>query len=74
MVIITLIDIIKSTALTKTIWKQELKCTEDFSELLTLFDAYTKVVGEHQHSFEDGCGVHYKELYDEVLNKFEELS
>ena len=74
MVLVTLLDIIKSNTLTKTIWKQELKCTEDFNGLLTLFDAYTRVVSEHQHSFEDGCGIYYKDLYDKVLNKFEEMS
>ena len=70
---ITLVDIIKSATITKTLWKQELKRTEDFVELLTLFDAYTKVIGELQHSFEDNCGVYYKDLYDKVLNKFEEM-
>lgn len=68
---ISILDIIKLNRLLLTIWKQELSCTEDYHLLTVLHKAYNDIVEEVSNSGEDS--MLYKDLYDKVLNKFEEM-
>ncbi|UUW39755.1 hypothetical protein VP14_068 [Vibrio phage VPMCC14] len=68
---ITILDIIKLNRLLLTIWKQELSCTEDIYLLIVLHKAYMDVVEEVSNYSDDK--LLYKDLYDKVLNKFEEM-
>jgi len=65
--LITILDIIKESSVTKTIWKQELKSTEDVSTLRALLTAYVNVATEYMN-----VEIEYKDFYDKVLNRFEE--
>lgn len=65
--LITILDIIKDSSVTKTIWKQELKCTEDVSTLRALLIAYVNVATEYMN-----VEIEYKDFYSKVLNRFEE--
>ena len=56
-----------------TIRTQELKSTTDFDTLQTLYSAYVDVSMETLTRESVGCGMKYKEFYDKVLNKFEEM-
>lgn len=67
--LITILDIIKESSVTKTIWKQELKSTEDVSTLRALLTAYVNVATEHMN-----VEIEYKDFYDKVLNRFEEIA
>jgi hypothetical protein len=71
MTTINLIDIIKSSPCTKTIWQQDLNRTEDYHTLRTLLDAYVSVAMENLHTERNTC---YKSFYDDVLWRFEENS
>lgn len=68
---ITILDIIKLNRLLLTVWKQELSCTEDVYLLTVLHKAYCVVVEDMFDYSNDK--LLYKELYDKVLNKFEEM-
>ncbi|UZV41235.1 hypothetical protein vBVpaMR16F_169 [Vibrio phage vB_VpaM_R16F] len=70
---ITLLDIIKRCRTMNTIRTQELKSTTDFDTLKTLYSAYVDVSMENLVGEYTGCEVKYKEFYDKVLNKFEEM-
>lgn len=63
-----ILEIIKDSSVTKTIWKQELNRTEDKGTLKILLDSYIEVamitLGDEE--------VTYKMFYDMVLQKFEE--
>lgn len=63
-----IIEIIKDSSVTNTIWKQELNRTEDKETLKILLDSYVEVamiaLGDED--------VTYKMFYDMVLQKFEE--
>lgn len=65
--LITILDIIKDSSVTKTIWKQELKSTEDVPTLRALLAAYVSVATEYMN-----VEIEYKDFYDKVLNRFEE--
>ena len=65
--LITILDIIKDSSVTKTIWKQELKSTEDVSTLRALLAAYVSVAAEYMN-----VEIEYKDFYNKVLNRFEE--
>lgn len=71
---ITLFDIIKDCRTMNTIRTQELNSTTDFDTLQTLYNAYVTVAMENLAGEYTGCGMKYKEFYDKVLNKFEEMS
>ena len=70
---ITLLDIIKRCRTMNTIRTQELKSTTDFDTLQTLYSAYVDVSMETLTREYTGCEVKYKEFYDKVLNRFEEM-
>ena len=65
--LITILDIIKDSSVTKTIWKQELKSTEDVPTLRALLAAYVSVAAEYMN-----VEIEYKDFYNKVLNRFEE--
>ena len=69
--LITILDIIKESSVTKTIWKQELKSTEDVSTLRALLTAYVNVATEDLIVY--GTEVEYQDFYNKVLNRFEEI-
>uniref|UniRef100_A0AB39AJE3 Uncharacterized protein n=1 Tax=Vibrio phage P018-4 TaxID=3229728 RepID=A0AB39AJE3_9CAUD len=71
---ITLLDIIKRCRTMNTIRTQELQSTTDFDTLQVLYSAYIDVVMENLVEEYTGCEMKYKEFYDKVLNKFEEMS
>lgn len=71
---ITLLDIIKRCRTMNTIRTQELKSTTDFDTLQTLYSAYVDVSMETLTREYTDCEVKYKEFYDKVLNRFEEIS
>lgn len=68
---IAILDIIKLNRLLLTLWKQELSCTEDYYLLTVLHKAYSEVVDEVFDYSDDS--MLYKDLYNKVLNKFEEM-
>ena len=68
----SLLDVIKDSSVTKTIWRQELNSTEDSDILRQLLDAYLSVSMESLCREHTGCDVEYNEFYKKVLNKFEE--
>jgi hypothetical protein len=68
MTTINLIDIIRDSSITRTIWQQELKCTEDKEVLKILLDSYVEIAMITMHDKE----VSYREFYDAVLLRFEE--
>lgn len=70
---ITLFDIIKRCRTMNTIRTQELNSTIDLTTLQTLYDAYVTVAMENLAGECTGCEMKYKEFYDKVLNKFEEM-
>ncbi len=63
-----ILEIIKDSSITNTIWKQELNRTEDKETLKILLDSYVEVamitLGDED--------ITYKMFYDTVLQKFEE--
>lgn len=63
-----ILEIIKDSSVTNTIWRQELNRTEDRETLKILLDSYIEVamitLGDE--------GITYKMFYDMVLQKFEE--
>lgn len=65
--LITILDIIKDSSVTKTIWKQELKSTEDLPTLRALLTAYVDVATECMN-----VEIEYKDFYNKVLNRLEE--
>lgn len=69
---LTLLDIIKDSSVTRTIWMQELNSTEDYDTLRQLLDAYTSVSMDSLCREQPNNPVVYKEFYNKVLNKFEE--
>ena len=56
-----------------TIRTQELKSTTDFDTLQILYSAYVDVSMETLAREYKGCTMKYKDFYDKVLNKFEEM-
>lgn len=72
---LTILDIIKDSSVTKTIWTQELNSTQDYDTLKLLLQAYTKVATESLCCEQPNNELHYHEFYNKVLNKFnDELS
>jgi len=70
MTTINLLDIVKASPVTLTIWKQELARTEDYHTLKVLLDCYVTVAMENLHTERDtDC----KNFYDAVLKRFGEI-
>ncbi|AUR89281.1 hypothetical protein NVP1121O_253 [Vibrio phage 1.121.O._10N.286.46.C4] len=68
-----IIGLTKMNTITNTIWRQELKSTTDYVVLTWLHHAYN-LVTEEVFSYNEGAEIDYEELYNKVLNKFEEIS
>lgn len=67
---LTILDIIKDSSVTKTIWKQELNSTQDYDTLKQLLNAYTTVAMESLYREQPDSELQYLEFYNKVLKKF----